>query len=91
MSSSSGRELPNGWTVLVTGGTGGIGYQTARVLARRGARLVITGRETGAGERAVAAIRRESGQQSVSFLHADHPLSPATGCWPSRSGGDFPT
>ena len=72
MSSSSEHELPTRWTVLVTGGTGGIGYQTARILARRGAKLVITGREAEAGERAAAAIRRESGQQSVSFLQADH-------------------
>jgi retinol dehydrogenase-12 len=61
-----------GRTVLITGGSGGIGYQTARVLARRGARLVITGREPEAGERAAATIRRESGQESVSFLQADH-------------------
>jgi NAD(P)-dependent dehydrogenase (short-subunit alcohol dehydrogenase family) len=72
MSSSSEHELPTRWTVLVTGGTGGIGYQTARILARRGAKLVITGRAAEAGERAAAAIRRESGQQSVSFLQADH-------------------
>ena len=62
----------DGRTVLITGGSGGIGYQTARVLARRGARLVLTGREAQAGERAAATIRRESGQESVTFLQADH-------------------
>jgi NAD(P)-dependent dehydrogenase (short-subunit alcohol dehydrogenase family) len=72
MSSSSEHELPTRWTVLVTGGTGGIGYQTARALARRGAQLIITGREADAGEHAAAAIRRESGQASVSFLQVDH-------------------
>jgi NAD(P)-dependent dehydrogenase (short-subunit alcohol dehydrogenase family) len=30
-------------TVLITGGTGGIGYQTARALASCGTQLVITG------------------------------------------------
>jgi NAD(P)-dependent dehydrogenase (short-subunit alcohol dehydrogenase family) len=60
-----------GRTVLITGGTGGIGYQTARVLARQGARVLITGREAEAGEAAAAAIRRESGQL-VTFLQADH-------------------
>ena len=59
-------------TVLVTGGTGGIGYQTARALARRGARVLITGREPGPGEEAAAAIRRESGHDQVRFLQADH-------------------
>jgi NAD(P)-dependent dehydrogenase (short-subunit alcohol dehydrogenase family) len=72
MSSTSEQERLSGRTVLVTGGTGGIGYQTARALARRGARLVITGRDADAGERAAAAIRRDSGQGSVSFLPADH-------------------
>jgi NAD(P)-dependent dehydrogenase (short-subunit alcohol dehydrogenase family) len=72
MSSSFDQELLYGRTVLITGGTGGIGYQTARALVRRGAQLVITGREADAGERAAAAIRRESGQESVTFLQADH-------------------
>jgi NAD(P)-dependent dehydrogenase (short-subunit alcohol dehydrogenase family) len=60
MSSPSEHERLSGRMVLVTGGTGGIGYQTARALARRGAQLIITGREADAGERAAAAIRRES-------------------------------
>ena len=72
MSSASDQEPLDGRTALVTGGTGGIGYQTARTLARGGAQLIITGREAEAGERAAAAIRRESGQASVTFLQADH-------------------
>jgi NAD(P)-dependent dehydrogenase (short-subunit alcohol dehydrogenase family) len=59
-------------TVLVTGGTGGIGYQTARALAQRGAQVLITGREPGPGEDAAAAIRRQSGHELVRFLQADH-------------------
>jgi len=58
-------------TVLVTGGTGGIGYQTARALARRGARVLTTGREARPGEEAAATIRRESGHDQVRFLQAD--------------------
>jgi NAD(P)-dependent dehydrogenase (short-subunit alcohol dehydrogenase family) len=61
-----------GWTVLVTGGTGGIGYQTARALARHGARMLITGREARPGEEAAATIRRKSGHDQVKFLQADH-------------------
>jgi FlaA1/EpsC-like NDP-sugar epimerase len=36
-----------GRTVLVTGATRGIGYETARALARSGARVIITGRDAG--------------------------------------------
>jgi NAD(P)-dependent dehydrogenase (short-subunit alcohol dehydrogenase family) len=61
-----------GRTVLVTGGTGGIGYATARALARSGAHVIITGRDAGRGENAAAAIRRESSGESVTFIQADH-------------------
>jgi NAD(P)-dependent dehydrogenase (short-subunit alcohol dehydrogenase family) len=72
MFARSEQAAMRGRTVLVTGGTGGIGYQTARILARQGARVLITGLEPAAGEQAAAAIRRENGQASVSFLQADH-------------------
>ena len=45
-----------GKTVVVTGGTGGIGLQTALALARLGARVVITGRDGGRAQSAAARI-----------------------------------
>jgi NAD(P)-dependent dehydrogenase (short-subunit alcohol dehydrogenase family) len=72
MATNSERWPLRGRTVLVTGGTGGIGYQTARALAQIGARVLITGRGTEAGEQAAAAIRRQSGHEQVRFLPADH-------------------
>ena len=72
MIARSEQSTMQGRTVLITGGTGGIGYQTARVLARQGARVLITGLKAGPGEDAAAAIRRESGQELVTFLQADH-------------------
>lgn len=46
-------------TVLITGGTHGIGATTARAFAASGARVVITGRDGGAGQRLAAELRGE--------------------------------
>lgn len=61
-----------GRTVLISGGTGGIGFGTARGLARHGAHVIITGRDAGHGEHAATVIRGESGGASVTFIQADH-------------------
>jgi NAD(P)-dependent dehydrogenase (short-subunit alcohol dehydrogenase family) len=55
--------------VLVTGATAGIGQETAKLFARRGATLVITGRDTVRGAQTVAAIEAEGGR--AEFLAAD--------------------
>lgn len=72
MTGTSGPPDMRGRTVLITGATGGIGYETARVLAGQGAQVVITGRDVGRGQTAVGAIRRECGHELVTFLQADH-------------------
>ena len=43
-------------TALVTGGTAGIGLASARLLAREGAGVIITGRDRQRGEQAAADI-----------------------------------
>jgi NAD(P)-dependent dehydrogenase (short-subunit alcohol dehydrogenase family) len=58
-------------TVLVTGGTGGIGRATAIGLATMGARVGITGRHRGRADTAAAAIVRESGTPAVDVFVAD--------------------
>lgn len=60
-----------GKTVLITGGTGGIGRATAIGLSRLGARVGITGRDRGRAERAAAAIAGESGNRAVDVFVAD--------------------
>jgi retinol dehydrogenase 14 len=58
-----------GKTVLITGGTGGIGRAAALGLASMGARVGITGRDRAEG--AAAAIARESGNPAVDVFVAD--------------------
>ena len=55
--------------VLVTGATAGIGQEAAKLFARRGARVVITGRDTERGPQTVAAIEAEGGR--AEFIAAD--------------------
>ncbi|BBY32386.1 short-chain dehydrogenase [Mycolicibacter minnesotensis] len=55
-----------GQTALVTGGTAGIGLESARLLARHGAEVIITGRSR---ERGAAAVAELGG--AVRFVAAD--------------------
>jgi NAD(P)-dependent dehydrogenase (short-subunit alcohol dehydrogenase family) len=57
-----------GRTVLVTGGTSGIGKATALGLASMGAHLAITGRERVRGEDAAREIRAAGGDQVDVFV-----------------------
>jgi len=60
-----------GKTVLITGGTGGIGRATAIRLSSMGARVGITGRDILRAERAAAEIVAESGNGAVDVYVAD--------------------
>ncbi len=60
-----------GATVLVTGGTGGIGRATATALAGMGARVGITGRDRVRAEAAASAISRAPGNAAVDVFVAD--------------------
>ena len=60
-----------GRTFLVTGGNTGIGRATAAGLAGRGGRVWIAARSRAKGEAAVAAIKAETGRDSVWFLLLD--------------------
>lgn len=56
---------------MVTGATAGIGLVTARELARKGAVVVVVGRDAAKGERVVRDIRSDTGNEWVSFQRAD--------------------
>lgn len=57
--------------VMVTGATNGIGYVTARELARMGAEVVLVSRSAARCQAAVENIQAETGNQWVSYLAAD--------------------
>ncbi len=55
---------------LVTGATSGIGEATARTFAKRGVKVVVSGRRIELGEKVAASIRSEDGGDAI-FLQAD--------------------
>lgn len=67
----SDHDLMRGSTVLVTGGTGGIGLATATGLADLGARVGIVGRSAARGAAAVDAVRRTVPSAQVDVFEAD--------------------
>ena len=60
-----------GKTVVITGGNGGIGKETAVALARDGARIIITARDPARGAAAVEDIVARSGSTDVEQMHLD--------------------
>ncbi len=58
-------------TVVITGGTGGIGFQSALGIAKAGARVLITGRNRQRGEAARQRIVEETGNDRVELVVGD--------------------
>jgi len=67
MSEWTDADVPrmDGCTVVITGANGGLGYEATRVLARKGATVVMACRSVDRGERAAAEIRRVEGRDDV--------------------------
>jgi NAD(P)-dependent dehydrogenase (short-subunit alcohol dehydrogenase family) len=60
-----------GKTSVITGATGGLGYQTALALAGAGAEVVLTGRDDVKGRNALQRIRGEIPNTNVSYETLD--------------------
>jgi NAD(P)-dependent dehydrogenase (short-subunit alcohol dehydrogenase family) len=73
MAGSTDAEIPSltGRTAVVTGATGGLGYEAALALAKAGAEVVLTGRDAGKGQSAIDRIRHEAIGSNVSYEHLD--------------------
>jgi NAD(P)-dependent dehydrogenase (short-subunit alcohol dehydrogenase family) len=61
----------DGKVAIVTGATGGLGYETALGLARRGATTILAGRDPDKGARALANIQREVQAAKARFAILD--------------------
>src|SRR6266850_3096078 len=53
---------------IVTGASGGLGAETARALAERGARVTLTARDMAKGEAAAEQIRKSTGNPNVDVM-----------------------
>ncbi len=60
-----------GKLAMVTGATGGLGYQTAMRLAQAGAEVVLTGRNEAKGREAVSKIRNQFPDAEIRFEALD--------------------
>jgi NAD(P)-dependent dehydrogenase (short-subunit alcohol dehydrogenase family) len=66
-------DIPSqfGKTAIVTGATGGLGYETALALARAGADVILTGRDGRKGQSAIEKIGREVLGAKIAFESLD--------------------
>ena len=73
MSGWTSANIPpqHGRLAVVTGATGGLGYETARVLAAAGAEVVLAGRNDAKGASALARLRAAHPHARVRFERLD--------------------
>ena len=61
----------SGRSAIVTGATGGLGLEVALGLARAGADVVLTGRDTGKGQRALDVVRKVDPKGRIAYEDLD--------------------
>ncbi len=73
MKNWSVHDIPpqQGRLAVITGATGGLGYETALALAGAGATVVLTGRNAAKGEAALASIRKAHPRADIRYADLD--------------------
>lgn len=73
MSAFTAADVPSqaGRTLVITGGNAGIGFEAARVLVQKGARVVIAGRDPKKLSAAVESLKAETPSAQVETLELD--------------------
>ncbi|MER7719731.1 SDR family NAD(P)-dependent oxidoreductase [Streptomyces flaveolus] len=72
-------------TALITGGNGGIGLETARALARHGARVILAGRSQTKLDQAAEAVRTEAPEPIRTRSCSTSPTSPPSATRPPEA------
>lgn len=75
-SASTAEDVTEGlsledYTAIITGGTSGLGMETARVLVKRGARVILAIRNLNLGEAVKAEFLKETPGARVLLMHLD--------------------
>lgn len=73
MAGWTSADIPSlaGKSAVVTGATGGLGYETALELARAGANVMLTGRNFAKGRQAIQQIRDRLSGVQISYANLD--------------------
>lgn len=64
-------DKPQQRTIVITGGSGGIGLHSAIGVAKTGAHIIVIGRDARRGDEAVQTIKRSSNNADIHFVQGD--------------------
>ncbi|WP_375452407.1 oxidoreductase [uncultured Devosia sp.] len=91
MTSFTIADIPDqtGRTAIVTGATGGLGYETARLLAQAGAQVILAGRNPEKGADALRRIRAAHAAANIAFEALDLGNLASIAAFGTRMTGQF--